>query len=186
MSPAGKPPIALLCCQRQGEDAATYLRHRRQRFGTRIPVSSGDLIYLVYQRRGLRSDLPAGCHQLCCDGVGEPLPPRIQRVRENYRAAARRHWHGGGNRADSHQLQPHDGHRRLLHDLDHAGHHLRFRAHWSYLGRDFNPPQHHELRAHHGRGTGTRASGHDAGVGALFNHNHQHSSPKEKETLRRC
>ncbi|EFG81596.1 hypothetical protein HMPREF0281_01153, partial [Corynebacterium ammoniagenes DSM 20306] len=52
MSPAGKPPIALPCCQRQGEDAATYLRHRLQRFGTRIPVSIGDLIYLVYQRRG--------------------------------------------------------------------------------------------------------------------------------------
>ena len=58
MSLAGKPPIALPCCQRQGEDAATYLRHRRQRFGTRIPVSSGDLIYLVYQRRGLWPDLP--------------------------------------------------------------------------------------------------------------------------------
>lgn len=58
MSLAGKPPIALPYCQRQGKDAATYLRHRRQWLGTRIPVSSGDLIYLVYQRRGLWPDLP--------------------------------------------------------------------------------------------------------------------------------
>ena len=49
MSPAGKPPVALPYCQRQGEDAATYLRHRRQRFGTRIPVSSGDLIGAVVE-----------------------------------------------------------------------------------------------------------------------------------------
>src|SRR5699024_6284154 len=147
-----------------GDCRAGRLCHRRQWLGTRIPVASGDLIYLVYQRRGLWPDLPAGCHQLCRDGAGEPLPRRIQRVRENYRAAARRHWHGGGNPADSHQLQPHDGHRRLLHDLDHAGHHLGIRAHWPYLGRDFNPPQHHELRAHYGQGRGDRTGTHSTSV----------------------